>query len=561
MLPNDKTDRGVQLVQAANPLPITHAGAFCPQGGLIPDSSAQFGEDIRCLLGKRLRLAVSILFGGALAFLIRNLFWGPDHVLETHILVPQIMVTAVLGGVTVLLVAKSCLSVRILRFCEFAVFGLPAVFFVWVQFCVACDTAPQEIAAAARAFPAETTIRWIILMNVYGVFIPNTWRRAAIVVGSMSAVPIVAAFGAITQQQAVRNYLLDQGGLSSMGIWVGIAAVTAIYGSHRFGRLRREAFDAGREGTYTLREKLGSGGMGDVYLAEHRLLKRACAIKLIRSDKAGDPHAIARFEGEVQATAKLTHPNTVEIYDYGHTDDGTFYYAMEFLPGLNLQELVERYGQLPPERVLFLLKQVCSALKEAHAHGLVHRDIKPGNIFAAERGGLYDVAKLLDFGLVKSIGVETSSMNLTIDGTIVGSPLYACPEAAVGEPLDARSDIYSLGATAYFLLTGRPVFEGDRPIKVLFAHANDTPTPPSQVIPDVTDDLESVVMKCLEKKREDRFADVSQLESALNRCKPNSPWTQTQATEWWLQSSDSSEPKTDDPADAATVTMVAAADG
>jgi serine/threonine-protein kinase len=561
MLPNDKTGRGIQLMPAANPLPITHAGAFCPQGGLIPDSSAQFGEDIRCLLGQRLRLAVSILFGGAVAFLIRNVFWGPDHVMETHIFVPQILLTAVLGGVTALLVAKSCLSIRVLRFCELAVFGLPAVFFVWVQFCVACDTAPQEIAAAARAFPAETTIRWIILMNVYGVFIPNTWRRAAIVVGSMSAVPIVAAFGAMTQQQAVRDYLLEQGGLSSMGIWVGVAAVTAVYGSHRFGRLRREAFDAGREGTYTLREKLGSGGMGDVYLAEHRLLKRACAIKLIRSDKAGDPHAIARFEGEVQATAKLTHPNTVEIYDYGHTDDGTFYYAMEFLPGLNLQELVERYGPLPPGRALFLLKQVCSALKEAHAHGLVHRDIKPGNIFAAERGGLYDVAKLLDFGLVKSIGVETSSMNLTIDGTIVGSPLYACPEAAVGEPLDARSDIYSLGATAYFLLTGRPVFEGDRPIKVLFAHANDTPTPPSQVIPGVADDLESVVMKCLEKKREDRFADVTELESALNNCKPNSVWTQKQATEWWLQSTDRSESKTDDPADVATVTMMAAADG
>jgi serine/threonine-protein kinase len=560
-MPSDSIGPGSKLLSAANPLPMTHAGEFCPQGGLMRDSAAQFGEDIRCLLGQRLRIASSILFVGSLTFLIYNVISLHNAVVIRHTTPPHVLLTIALGGLTALLFAKSCLSIRVLRICELAIFGFPAAFFVWVQFCTVCYTTPETISAAVNAFSGETMVRWMVLMSMYGVFIPNTCRRAAAVVGAMVVIFLVAALGAMVQEPLVREVLLKPGGLSKMIIWIGIAAVTAVYGSHRFGRLRREVFDAGREGTYTLREKLGSGGMGEVYLAEHRLLKRACAIKLIRLEKANDANAIARFESEVQATAKLTHPNTVEIYDYGHTDDGTFYYAMEFLPGLSLQELIDRYGPMPPARVLFLLKQVCSALKEAHAHGLVHRDIKPGNIFAAERGGLYDVAKLLDFGLVKSIGAEPSSMNLTIDGAIMGSPLYCCPESALGEALDARSDIYSLGATAFFLLTGRPVFEGDQPIKVLFAHANDTPTPPSHINTAVPQDLESVVMKCLEKKREDRFADVTELETALINCKPSEPWTQADAAEWWLQSTGYSDSAIRDQADLATVTMMMGADG
>ena len=211
--------------------------------------------------------------------------------------------------------------------------------------------------------------------------------------------------------------------------------------------------------------------MGHVYLAEHRLLKRPCAIKLIHPDRAGDAHTLARFEREVRMTAQLSHWNTIEIFDYGRTDDGTFFYVMEYLPGFSLQDLLDRYGPLPAERVVHLLRQLCQALREAHQVGLIHRDIKPANVFAAKRGGLYDVVKLLDFGLVKPVG-ENPSVSLSQEGGISGTPLYMSPEQARGQSdLDGRSDIYSLGAVAYTLLTGRPPFEGTNPIDVVISHA------------------------------------------------------------------------------------------
>jgi serine/threonine protein kinase len=219
--------------------------------------------------------------------------------------------------------------------------------------------------------------------------------------------------------------------------------------------------------------------MGEVYLAEHQLLKRPCAVKVIRPSAAADPQALARFEREVRTTALLTHPHTVEIYDYGRTEDGTFYYVMEYLPGYSSAELVERYGPLSPARAVYLLWQVCGALAEAHAWPLVHRDLKPANIFVAERGGIYDFAKLLDFGLVSQRPDEDTQ--LTQEGSVTGSPLYMSPEQALGSTPDARSDIYSLGAVAYFWLTGQPPFTGDRPMEVLVAHARDPVRPPREL--------------------------------------------------------------------------------
>jgi serine/threonine-protein kinase len=312
-----------------------------------------------------------------------------------------------------------------------------------------------------------------------------------------------------------------------------LAAITGAYGVYTINRLRREAFEAKQLGQYRLKRLLGAGGMGEVHLAEHQLMKRPVAIKLIKPSKAADPQALARFEREVRATAKLTHWNTIEIFDYGHTDDGTFYYVMEYLPGKSLADLVSEHGPLAPARVVWLIEQICQALGEAHSLGLIHRDIKPGNIFAAERGGVYDVAKLLDFGLAKPM-MSTGDVNLTQEGSITGSPLFMAPEQAAGdgEP-DARSDIYALGAVAYYLLTGHPPFEGDNPVKVLLAHARQQVVPPSQLQPGIPPDLESVVLKCLEKNPADRFADTTALADALTESQLHGHWTRADALRWW----------------------------
>ena len=305
--------------------------------------------------------------------------------------------------------------------------------------------------------------------------------------------------------------------------------------THLIKGLRRQAFAARQLGQYRLIGRLGAGGMGEVYLAEHRMLKRLCAIKFIQPEQAGDPQVLARFEREVRMTARLSHWNTVEIFDYGRTEDGTLFYVMEYLPGLNLEDLLERHGPLPAERVIHLLRQACQGLQEAHAGGLVHRDIKPANVFAAHRGGQYDVVKLLDFGLVKPVA-EIASARLTQEGAISGTPLYMSPEQARGlGDVDARSDIYSLGALAYTLLCGRPPFERTSPLDLIIAHVHDEVVPPSQLQAGVPADLERIVLRCLAKRREDRFQDAHSLEQALAECAAADQWTQAQAARWWQE--------------------------
>jgi serine/threonine protein kinase len=315
-----------------------------------------------------------------------------------------------------------------------------------------------------------------------------------------------------------------------------IAVLVAVFGSYTISSIRKEAFKAKQLGQYHLKQKLGTGGMGEVHQAEHELLKRPCAIKLIHPSKANDATLLARFEREVQATAKLTHWNTVEIFDYGHTDDGTFYYVMELLPGLSLEHLVKFYGPLAPERAVHFLRQTCSALREAHAKGLIHRDIKPANIWAAERGGVYDVAKLLDFGLVREQFSQSSDAKLTTEGTFSGSPLFMCPEQMNAyDKLDARSDIYSLGAVAFFIVTGRAPFVRDEIWDIVVAHSRDPVEPPSAINPAVPEDLEKVILRCLQKRPEDRYQSIESLDQALANCQCAGKWTEENARAAWVE--------------------------
>ena len=273
--------------------------------------------------------------------------------------------------------------------------------------------------------------------------------------------------------------------------------------------------------------------MGEVFLAEHEMLKRPCAVKLIRPEVVLRAGTIERFELEVRINATLSHPNTVEIFDYGRTEDGTYYYVMEYLPGMSLASLVERHGPLPAGRAVHLLRQVALALQEAHEAGLIHRDIKPSNIFAARRGGAHDVAKLLDFGLARP--AETASSAESGDeGQILGTPLYMSPEQATGSQLlDARSDIYSLGAVAYFLLTGRPPFDERTAIEAIIAHTRDPVVPPSQIRDGVPADLDLVVVRCLAKDPANRYPNAETLETALARCSCASTWNKALARQWW----------------------------
>jgi serine/threonine-protein kinase len=394
-------------------------------------------------------------------------------------------------------------------------------------FCISEPGGRPELVASL------TTLTVCILR---AVLIPSTTARTLAVTAVAAAPSIVVAWvvhggdtaaltGAGFHQTRVSVTLYT-------AIWWLVQVVVATLTTRVIYGLRQRVREARQLGQYLLEEKLGEGGMGVVYRASHALLRRPTAVKLLVSERAGE-RAIQRFEREVRLTARLTHPNTVTIYDYGRTPEGVFYYAMELLDGIDLEELVKMTGPLPPARACHILLQVAGALAEAHAIGLIHRDVKPANIMVCRQIGRADIAKLLDFGLVR----ELDSVDKTRSDvhTLTGTPLYMAPESIVNpHTVDGRADLYALAAVGYFLLVGAPVFEARTVVEVCGLHLHAAPVPPSERLGrPLPEGLERAILRGLAKKPDDRFASAEAFARELRLAQEGVTWTPEEAQAWW----------------------------
>jgi len=391
---------------------------------------------------------------------------------------------------------------------------------------------------------ADTITAFILALMMFArsVYVPSSAKRTTIL-GILVGIPLVAAmyyhylgvdlsiwrsFG--YEGQSVQRVATSQAIITIM--WWTLTTGLAALASRVIHRLRKEVSDIQSLGQYKLERKLGEGAMGVVYEATHGMLKRPTAIKLLRPELA-DPDALDRFRREVQLTAKLTHPNTVTIYDYGRTPEGLFYYAMELLSGATLTQVVTAGGPQPVERVVRILRDAALALNEAHNVGLIHRDVKPSNIMLARQGGVPDVTKVLDFGLVKNLG-KVDDLEQTNTMSIKGTPHYLSPEA-IQDPqgIDARTDIYALGAVGYYLLAGRHVFDGRTIMEVCLNHLQTKPVPLAEICQtEVPAGLEELIFACLEKRQADRPATGQEVADALDRLKV-ARWTRADAEAWW----------------------------
>lgn len=494
--------------------------------GVVAGDRPLFSDETSLLLRSRLKAATLALAVVTVCAFVKNLL-----VPSVPLIGLRAVIVVVLVGSYLTLRSRRPLATFVLRALEAGVFSTVLLQMLLMMYLRVIEATTDGDLVAAVSAKHSYLAAWAVLLMIYGMLMPSSWRRAAVLLLPVACLPYLLLFWIEWQEPAATAILRADRGI---GLPVPlVAAGIAVFGAEVIQSARREAFKARQLNQYVLKRRLGSGGMGEVYEAEHQLLKRPCAIKLIKSDHHRDPKVTARFEREVQATARLTHWNTVEIFDYGHTEDGTFYYVMELLPGLSFEDLVLRHGPVAPPRAVHFLLQACNALGEAHAKGLIHRDIKPANLFASERGGVYDVVKLLDFGLVRQQETPTD-LHLTQPGTFSGSPLYMCPEQAYAyDQLDARSDIYSLGAVAYWLITGQPPFTAESVWEIITAHARDPLKPPRDVNSAIPEDLERIVIRCLAKMPANRFQDVQSLAEGLRACECAGKWTPHDATQWW----------------------------
>jgi serine/threonine-protein kinase len=386
--------------------------------------------------------------------------------------------------------------------------------------------------------PNVTGLSWIcVLVLVHPMIVPNTPGKtlvAALLAASMDPVGL-----AITSARGVPIPSVP------VILWTYlpnyVCALLAVLQVRIITGLGRQVRDAQEVGSYRLGDLLGSGGMGEVYNATHRLLRRPAAVKLIRPGRLGASDGergetiVRRFQREAEAVSSLHSPHTIALYDFGVTDSGELYYVMELLRGLDLDSLVDRFGPVPPARAVYLLQQACHSLAEAHAIGLIHRDVKPANVYTCWVGLEPDFVKVLDFGLVKPPPeAEADQMRLTAPDLTTGTPAYMAPEMAMRQEPDWRADIYSLGCVAYWLLTGRLVFEAQTPMRMMVEHVETPPLPPSHYSEfDISQSLEELIMACLEKDRRRRPSDTLLLARRLAQCDVGEPWTAERSARWW----------------------------
>jgi serine/threonine-protein kinase len=492
-------------------------GSGSPRGRSIETLDLRFVQD-------RLALFAKTVFWFAMTFVIMALviapftppgYWQPGR--ESQLL-------ATLSAFVLWQVAKRPAVLESRTLYALDAFGTIAI-------CICVVVMGQRLIATEPWGFFAGTIAVFHVTTARAIIVPSTPRRTLLITGSCY-LPLVLAAQFFPDAQLSWTSPRRWQALIGPLAWSTTLTALATLASNVIYGLRAEVTRARQLGQYTLERKIGQGGMGEVYQARHALLRRPTAIKLLPGDTS--PEQIRRFEQEVQLTASLTHPNTISIYDFGRTPDGVFYYVMELLDGLTLQEVVERDGAQPPSRVIQILLQASSSLREAHDAGLIHRDIKPANIFLCRIGGVADTVKVLDFGLVKRMdpGGDPGQSNLN---AIIGTPLYLSPEAIIApEKLDARSDLYALGAVGYFLLTGAPVFPASTVVEACSRQLHEQPEPVARRAKQpVPDELARIIHDCLAKDPAARPLNAAELGRRLRAVTGIAPWTERDADAWW----------------------------
>ncbi len=507
-------------------------------GRSMPSSAGETHE----LLRDRIRVVSAIIAVGLALFLARDLF-VPE---AAYLLWARLLLVVAYGAIALRLRNEASLTIHQLRRLEIGMLGMLSVWFAADRFYYIHNRAVAGDVIGVLFTLDFAVLVYVAFITAYAVFIPNTWQRALRVTIPLALLPfglVGLAYWLHPQDVLVLQEGFTLARLTSLGLMLVLALMFAAGGARLIHALREEVLEARQLGQYRLIEKVGAGGIGEVWRAEHRLLPRPAAIKLIRpeilhaSSALEADSVLRRFEREVRATSILRSPHTVEIYDFGITHDQVFYYVMELLEGHDLKRMVDRFGPLPEARVIYLLCQVCESLAEAHEQGFVHRDIKPANIYACRLGNCFDYIKVLDFGLVAAVdpGVQETALG---EGTAAaGTPAFMAPEAIRRDTfIDFRADLYALGCVAYWLLTGELVFAGNSSSDVARAHLTAEPMAPSRRVGRSLDaTVEEVVLACLSKDPSQRPDSANDLAAALSASSAAGGWGNIQARAWWQE--------------------------